>query len=229
MKRLNRQEEQPHLPCSQEKTPLKKLISIAEAAAYLGVSKRTISTYISNGQIQVINIGSRCRIPKESLNLLLKTNTYKAPVSIDFKEYTTFYKIADEYHRSYNFVRAVCHEQDLKPIVRSSIQYYRKDEVAEAFDQHYAMLEEAALTRRKEFARRKKIRRSKEYISEYEYEHSPDYYTFPEVMKVYHLARNQVERYCRECNIPTHHEKNFRLISRKEFDEIFSITLPFIL
>lgn len=113
VKRLNRQEEQSHLPCSQEKTSHKKLISIAEAAAYLGVSKRTISTYISNGQIQVINIGSRCRIPKESLNLLLKTNTYKAPVSIDFKEYTTFYKIADEYNRSYNFVRAVCHEQGL--------------------------------------------------------------------------------------------------------------------
>lgn len=91
------------------------------------------------------------------------------------------------------------------------------------------MLEEAALARRKESARRKKIRRSKEYISEYEYEHSPDYYTFPEVMKVYHLARNQVERYCRECNIPTHHEKNFRLIAKKEFDEIFSITPPFIL
>ena len=121
MKRLTESEDSSSLAPSQDRAPTKKLVSIAEAASYLGVSKRTISNYISNGEIQVITIGGRSRIPKESLNSLLKTNTYKAPVSIDFKEYTTFYKMADEYHRSYNFVRAICREQGLKPVVRSTI------------------------------------------------------------------------------------------------------------
>ncbi len=62
MKRLNQSEEEQSPVTSQGKPPTRKLVSIADAASYLGVSKRTISNYISNGEIQVITIGGRsCR------------------------------------------------------------------------------------------------------------------------------------------------------------------------
>jgi excisionase family DNA binding protein len=50
--------------------PNKPFLSSTEAAAYLGVSKRTVERLISNGQIQVVRLMRRVLIARETLNNL---------------------------------------------------------------------------------------------------------------------------------------------------------------
>ncbi|MCS4432834.1 excisionase family DNA-binding protein [Aquiflexum gelatinilyticum] len=49
----------------------KDYLSISESAIYLGVSKRTIERNIASGKLQVVRLGNRVIVPKESISKLL--------------------------------------------------------------------------------------------------------------------------------------------------------------
>lgn len=226
MKRLNSQSSE--LAASPEtRETTRKLLSPSQVADYLCVSKKTVYNYISSGVIACIDLPGRKMISRDQLDSLFKNSTQTAPIAINFNDYITFYQMCDEYNFSYNFVRGVCKEQGLKPIVRSSIKYYRKDLVSEAFQKHSEMVAAAKAERQKEYARRKEARKSKEYISVNEIEHSADEYSFAEIMEIYHLDRNQVWTYAHKNGVHTRHDGCFVLFNKEEFDEIFSVTPPF--
>lgn len=226
MKRLNSQSSE--LAASPEtRETTRKLLSPSQVADYLCVSKKTVYNYIASGVIACIDLPGRKMISRDQLDSLFKNSTQKAPIAINFNDYITFYQMCDEYNFSYNYVRNVCKEQGLKPIIRSSIKYYKKDLVAEAFRKHSEMVAAAKAERQKEYARRKEARKSKEYVNVNEIEHSADEYSFAEIMEMYHLDRNQVWTYAHNNGVHTRHVGRFVLFNKDEFDEIFSVTPPF--
>jgi len=226
MKRLNSQSLETAASPVEGKA-VKKLLSPSQVADYLCVSKKTVYNYIASGVIACIELPGRKMISRDQLDSLFKNSTQKVPIAINFNDYITFYQMCDEYHFSYNYVRNVCKEQGLKPIIRSSIKYYKRDLVAEAFLKHGEIVAAAKAERQKEYARRKEVRKSKEYINVNEVEHSMDEYSFAEIMKIYHLDRNQVWTFAHNNEVHTRHVGRFVLFNKKEFDEIFSVTPPF--
>jgi len=201
-------------------------MSLSEAAKYLGVSRPTIYGYIKNGHLPAIDLPGRTIIKREDLDSLFSKSTSKGTIEVDLSKFTTFYKIMDEYHVSYNFAREVMHEFGLKPIVRQAVQYYQKEDVVKAFIEHERLINDSKYQRKMEYARRKQMRRSKEYIPE-DYPHDPCWYSFYEVMNKYHLDRNQVEQYAREKGVRKSHINRFALFDKEGFDAIFSTTPPF--
>lgn len=205
----------------------KKLLSPSQAAEYLGLSRMTLYNYIATGIISCVDLPGRKLISRDELDTLFKNNTHKAAVSINFNDYITFYQMCDVYHRSYNFVRNVCKEQGLKPIIRSSIKYFRKDLVKDAFYNHDLLVKDAKAERDRFYALKHEARRSHEYINEHEVEHSSEEYSYKELMTIFHMDRNQVFSYARKYGVRMRHVNRFCLFNKHDIDEIFSTTPPF--
>lgn len=203
----------------------KENLTPSEAAVYLGVSRGTIYNYIKSETVPVLSLPGKTLIRKNDLDRLFKKDTANKPESIDLKNYTTFYEMADKMHLSYNFVREVCHEAGLRPIVRGGVKYFEIDMARQAFEAHDEKVRQATAARRKEYDRRKQLR-NKEYINAVDCPHSEEYYSTVELMRIYHLDRNQIFGYSKKYNVEFHHEGRFALYSKKGFDEIFSVTPP---
>lgn len=225
-KQLNHELNLAQKSLSQEKEKNRKSFTPSQAAQYIGVARTSVYNYMKSGLLPFIELPGKTLIKKEDIDALFKRKNQKGDVRINPDDYITYYQMCDEYHLSYNFVREVCEEACLKPIVRNTVKYFEKEKVKEAFDHHKSLMDDAKEQRKREYARRRAARRSKDFIPT-DYPHPQEWYSFCELMNKYHLDRNQVEQYARENGITKMHLNRYCFFDRKGFDDLFSTTPPF--
>lgn len=117
----------------------KEMLSITEAAAYIGVSRPTIYSYLKNGDIQSIRLGNRVFIRRSDIDSLFNNpQPYKARPNKekDINELYTIEEVKQKYNITESWIYKILRENYINKISIKGRTYISKQEIDDYFERN---------------------------------------------------------------------------------------------
>ena len=174
----------------------KDILSITEAAEYMGIGKSTVHRYCVSKQLKCVRINRKIFIRKSDIHTIFDTaEDYEVAKRQPRKPITEFYtsrEIGEKYNCCKDAAIRLCRSHKIPTIKRGQFYYFSKEHV----DRLYA------------------LRQPDPEISEW--------YLTTEIMKKYSVGKNAVYSLTSENAVPKKNDKGRTLYSKKHIDALLS-------
>lgn len=230
---------------------MKEFLTISETAFLVGVTRKTVYKYITNGELKTMQLGSRSFIRLSDIYDKFNTinlNYYK-PIQEDSSilEWYTISKIKEKYNVKESWIYKIIRDEQIPKATKRGKAFYSKKHVDSYFSKKDASLDittwysveelqekfNMTTTAIYSFVYENKIPKKKDGRNVlYSKEHfdiakglkepeEPKYYTTSEAMEKYNLTRDQLYHYVKYHKIPKVKEGRCIKISKVHLDELF--------
>lgn len=226
----------------------KPIITISDAATYLGVSRPTIYKYIETGQIKYTRLGSKFLIKRIDIDILFTTKEYVRPEHSEkvITEFYTIEEIMEKYKVKKGCIYNRIKKKKIPKVIKRGIGYYSRTHVDSAFKsdvdpkiEEWYTVEELSVKLNESansiylFVSRNLIPKKREgqtvFYSKYHFDVARGfiqpieerYYSVEEAMEKFNLTRDRLYYYTKFHNIPKQKVGKYIKISAPELDAIF--------
>ena len=180
----------------------KEILTISEAAIFIGVSRPTIYKYLYNGELKSVRLGSKTFIRQaDILSLFNDIQEYKPRPNIERKPIADFYtvvEISEKYDVQYAWLYRIVKEHNISKISERGKVYYSKQHIDDYF-------------KSKGFGQHDDI---------------TEWYTVQEACEAYSMTLAAVYCFTSENNIPKKKKGRTVYYSKKHFDAAKGLIKP---
>lgn len=229
----------------------KPMLTVTEAALLIGVSRPTIYTYIRNGELDSMRLGSKIFVRLSDIHDKFSTtnlNYYKLiKEELPILDWYTVSEIKEKYNVKESWIYKIIRDEQIPKTAKRGKAFYSKkhvdtyfakkdiscditvwysvEELQERFDMTttaiYSFVYENKIPKKKDG---RKVFYSKDHFDVakgLKEPEEPKYYTTSEAMEKYNLTRDQLYHYVKYHNIPKIKEGRCIKISKVHLDELF--------
>ena len=228
----------------------KPILTITEAATYIGVTRPTLYGYLKRGELKAIRLGYKFLLKKEDIdNLFKKSIEFKIPVrdKPSINDFYTTAEVKEKYGVKDSWIFHIAKEHNIPRTFHRGKTYWSKKHIDDYFakkapdpeiKEWYStqdMQEKfgMTLTAIYSFVSKNAIPKKKVGIMVYYSKkhvdiakgliapEEPQYYTIAEAMERFNLTRDQLYHYVKYHNIPRIKVGKYTKILRAELDKFF--------
>lgn len=229
----------------------KPMLTITEAATYIGVTRPTLYGYLKRGELKATRLGYKFLLKKEDIdNLFNKPIEFKIPVrdKPSINDFYTTAEVKEKYGVKDSWIFHIAKEHNIPRTFHRGKTYWSKKHIDDYFakkapdpeiKEWYStqdMQEKfgMTLTAIYSFVSKNAIPKKKVGIMVYYSKkhvdiakgvatpEEPQYYTVAEAMEKFNLTRDQLYHYAKYHNIPKVKKGKYTLISKPELDKLLA-------
>mgnify|MGYP000100949071 CR=1 FL=1 len=234
-----------------EKIRDKPILTITEAATYIGVTRPTLYGYLKRGELKASRLGYKFLLKKEDIdNLFNKPIEFKIPVrdKPSINDFYTTAEVKEKYHVNESWIFLVAKKNNIPRTFNRGKTYWSKkhidayfakkapnpditewystQEMQEKFGMTlsaiYCFVSKNAIPKKKEGIMVYYSKKHVDIAKGIAAPEEPQYYTVAEAMEKFNLTRDQLYHYAKYHNISKVKKGKYTLISKPELDKLLA-------